>query len=52
MEILAGHGEKIDPSDLDTYLGALTGEGASAIAAEQYMDARTFATQILGFEMT
>lgn len=48
--MLANHGEKIDRNDLDTYLGALTGLGASAINPDEAMDARTFASQILGFE--
>ena len=39
-------------ADLDTYLGALTGETASSVvAAHQRLDAKAFATQILGFEM-
>jgi hypothetical protein len=50
-DILSKQGEKIDPGDLDTYLGALTGEGSSAIPSDQFIDAKLFATQILGFEM-
>eukprot|EP01039_Chlorochromonas_danica_P007847 gene7848-8660_t len=50
INVLANHGEKIDRHDLDTYLGALTGLGASAIDPDEAMDARTFASQILGFE--
>lgn len=52
VDILTSHGEKIDMADLDTYLGALTGETASSVVStHQHLDAKAFATQILGFEM-
>lgn len=52
MSVLTSHGEKIDPNDLETYLGALTGEGISGINPNQFIDSRAFATNILGFEMS
>lgn len=47
---LTGHGEIINPADLDAYITALTGENSAAISDDALLDGNAFAGDILGFE--
>jgi hypothetical protein len=53
-EVLTKEGEKIDSSDLETYLSALVGEpsqnGETLIDNSSYINSKVFATKVLGFD--
>jgi hypothetical protein len=53
-EVLTKEGEKIEPSDLDTYLTALIGDSLgnqeNLLDDSSFMNSKIFASRILGFE--
>ena len=49
-EILTTEGEKLEQNDLHDFLSALIGDVNAHLDDNEFIDSRTFATKILGFE--